>query len=475
MDREPAEYDALAVRNTALQREGGPTLSHVSRRAWLIALTSSALVAAGSFAYARARGDCGASVTSLPAARSSSPFLDADQRAARPDHDRDTVVAALDRAPAPFGEVLGAVGYHYDQWAGLSAFAQGIGVRTRDNPDFTMLDDTTADPLWSVRVDTRRSAYDASSERYLVATMPARSAPTLVALEATTGRRRWCHALGGSPVSASDPFATLFLASGGPGTADLAVLTTGAGRRERMVRLAGSDGSQRWERTLETGSGDFLGDLGEGTLLAGGREQSRLFDPTSMAERAAGTALVLVSAKDGSTIWTRRAAAGSDVHVLGTDPTSGTALLEEWDTATGQARLLAIDRTGAQLWEVSPTEGAGFDAAVREGRILVRSADRWSAYDAGTGRRLWSRTMPNRPQFLPYGFQLDGVATLDADHVLVAGTTALHVLDLRTGAMTSAPLPTDGISTTYWPYQVAVSPGLVAVATNTGAVVVRRE
>ena len=468
-------YDALTVRNTALQREGGPTLSQVSRRAWLIALTSLALAAAGSFAYARSRGDCGTAVTSLPAARSSSPFLDADQRAAQPDHDRDTVVAALEGAPAPFGEVLGAVGYHYDQWAGLSSFAQGIGVRTRDNPDFTMLDDTTAKPLWSVRVATRRSAYDASAERYLVATLPARSAPTLVSLDAATGRRTWCHSLGGSPVSASDPFATLFLDGEGPGTSDLAVLTSGTGSRERMVRLAGSDGSQRWERTLDTGSGDFLGDLGEGTLLAGGREQFRLFDPTSMAERAAGTALVLVSAKNGSTIWTRRAAACSDVHVLGTDPASGTALLEEWDTATGQARLLAIDRTGAQLWAVAPAKGAVFDAALREGRILVRSADRWSAYDAGSGDLLWSRTMPNRPQFLPYGFELDAIPALDADHVLVAGTSALHVLDLRTGAMTSAPLPTDGISTTYWPYQVAVSPGLVAVATNTGAVVVRRE
>jgi hypothetical protein len=91
------------------------------------------------------------------------------------------------------------------------------------------------------------------------------------------------------------------------------------------------------------------------------------------------------------------------------------------------------------------------------------------------GRRLWARTVPERPQFLPYGFELDNIPLLDSDHALIAGTTALHVLDLRTGEMTSAALPTDGINTTYWPYQVAVSPGLIAVATNTGAVVVRRE
>ena len=87
----------------------------------------------------------------------------------------------------------------------------------------------------------------------------------------------------------------------------------------------------------------------------------------------------------------------------------------------------------------------------------MRAGDRWSAYDIADGHRLWTRPCPAQPQFLPYGFELDSVPLLDDDHVLIGGTTALHTLDLRTGAMTSAPLPTDGINTTYWPYQVAVS------------------
>ena len=33
-------------------------------------------------------------------------------------------------------------------------------------------------------------------------------------------------------------------------------------------------------------------------------------------------------------------------------------------------------------------------------------------------------------------------------------------------------LPTDGISTTYWPYRIALSGSTLAVATNTGAVLV---
>ena len=64
---------------------------------------------------------------------------------------------------------------------------------------------------------------------------------------------------------------------------------------------------------------------------------------------------------------------------------------------------------------------------------------------------------------------------LDADHALIGSTTALHALDLSDGSMTPAALPTDGINTTYWPYQLAVSDGLIAVATNTGAVVARHD
>ena len=73
-----------------------------------------------------------------------------------------------------------------------------------------------------------------------------------------------------------------------------------------------------------------------------------------------------------------------------------------------------------------PARGAYFDAALREGRILVRAGNRWSAYAVADGHRLWRRTVPAQPQFLPYGFELDSVPMLDADHALIGGTTALH-------------------------------------------------
>ena len=428
------------------------------------------LAAGGAYAFVWDRDGCGSTVTSLPAAKSSSPFLDAEEQAQQPDHDRDTLVRTLAADPPPIGEVVGAVGYHYEQWAQVSSYDQGIGVRTRDNPDFTMLADRTLKPLWSVQVDTKRSAYDASAQRYLVATMTGTRSPDVVALDADTGERRWCAKLETGPVHEGDPFATQILDDEG-----VAVLTAGTGEKEHLVRLNGRSGQLGWQRSLDADSADFIGDMGGGTLLAGGRPQYKLFDPQSMSRRRAGPALVLVRAGDGKTIWTRQAPAGVDVHVLGTDPESRTAFVQEWNSTTKSTRLLALDERGNQTWYAVPNRGAYFDAALRAGRILVRAGDRWSAYDITNGDLLWQRTMPSRPQFLPYGFELDSVPLLDDDHVLLGTTTALRTLDLSTGAMTSAALPTDGLNTTYWPYQVAVSPGLIAVATNTGAAVVRRE
>jgi outer membrane protein assembly factor BamB len=300
--------------------------------------------------------------------------------------------------------------------------------------------------------------------------MPRDQAPDLVSLDADSGRRRWCASLGGGMVRAEDPFATQIL-----GDESVAVLGPGSGGRERIVRLAGRDGEERWARSVDAGGGDFLGDLGDGTLVAGGRPQFELADPEALAKHPAGAVLVGLDAGNGSTRWTTKLPAGDDVHVVGADPGAGVAVVERWDSAAKELRLTAVDRTGREVWSVVPEKHRSFDAALRAGRVLVRVEERWSAYDLSNGRRLWSRSVPAKPQFLPYGFELDSVPLLDADHVLVGGTTALHTLDLRSGDMTPAPLPTDGINTTYWPYELAVSDRNIAVATNTAAVVVRRE
>jgi hypothetical protein len=86
----------------------------------------------------------------------------------------------------------------------------------------------------------------------------------------------------------------------------------------------------------------------------------------------------------------------------------------------------------------------------------------------------WRLPYPDRPRFFPYGFDLDAAPMLDGHHLLLGTTTAVRALDLDTGALRTYPLPTDGISTTYWPYQLAVAGRLVVVVTNTGAVALRR-
>jgi outer membrane protein assembly factor BamB len=440
----------------------------MTRRAWVVAGLVVVLVVGGTAGWrlTRDRHTCGDTVTSIPGSRSSSPFLDAAGRKQQPDAQRDRAVASLGSAPAPFGPVVGAVGYDYEQWAQISAYDQGIGIRTRDNPDFTMLDDHTLEPRWSVQVSTKRSTYDASAQTYLVATLPRKGTPDLVALDASTGARRWCATLAGPHVGGSDPFATEMLDDGG-----VVVLGPGKGHLERVVRLD-SHGRRLWAREVDADEGDYLGLLGKGLLLVGGRPDFQLQDPRGLGDRLSSVrALDLGS---GHTVWKAGVAKGTGEHVVGLD--DGVAVVLHRDTSDGAQQLLGLDTHGTQAWSLELPTGSAVDATVRAGRVVVRRGSLWTAYDASSGRALWRRTLPTSPQLLPYGFQLDDVPLLDDTHALVGTTTGLRVLDLRTGVFTvTAPLPTDGINTTYWPYAVAVSPHLIAVATNTSAVVsVRR-
>ena len=290
----------------------------------------------------------------------------------------------MQAAPPPFGEVLGAVGYHYEQWAQLSAYAQGIGVRTRDNPDFTMLDDE------QLRADVeRRGAHHEVDVRRERPQLPRRdaargAAPDLVRLSAETGRRKWCATLEGRGVQGDDPFATQILPDEG-----VAVLGPGEGDEERLVRLSGEDGEQVWARNLDADSGDFLGDMGDETLLAGRARAVPAVRPGVAREPSGGTcAGAGLGRRTATTIWTKRAPAGSDVHVLGTDPETRTAFVQETD-AGGQTRLTALDEKGDEVWSRTPARETTFDATLLSGRILVRAGNRWSAYDAEDGRRLW--------------------------------------------------------------------------------------
>jgi outer membrane protein assembly factor BamB len=157
------------------------------------------------------------------------------------------------------------------------------------------------------------------------------------------------------------------------------------------------------------------------------------------------------------------------VHVLGTG--DGVVVVEQQDRDGRQ--LVALGPDGHERWS-APASAGTVDAALRAGTVVLRTGSALLGLDAGTGRQRWRTTVPTRTQFFPYGFDLAAQPLLDDGHLLLGTTTALRSVDLRTGRMTSYPLPTDGINTTFWPYQVVVSGDLLAVVTNTGAVVLRR-
>ena len=106
--------------------------------------------------------------------------------------------------------------------------------------------------------------------------------------------------------------------------------------------------------------------------------------------------------------------------------------------------------------------------------MLVTRAERvLTGYDLA-GSKVWTATVRSKDQPFPYGFELAAQPSLDEGHRLLAGTAALHRLDVRTGALHDFPLPRDGINTTWWPYQLVATAQSVLVVTNTGAVVIDR-
>jgi hypothetical protein len=134
--------------------------------------------------------------------------------------------------------------------------------------------------------------------------------------------------------------------------------------------------------------------------------------------------------------------------------------------------LLALGRDGAPAWTAVAPAGT-VDVALRGATVVARTATALVGLDASTGRQRWRTALPSGGQFFPYGFDLDAQPMLDGDHLLLGTTAAVRSLDLATGRLTTHPLPTDGINTTYWPYQLVVAGDLVVVVTNTGAVALR--
>lgn len=430
------------------------------RRWWLVGGLVAVLVLAGLGVGVAWRPDdrpCGAAVASYGAAASTSPF----------DGPAEPADPRLVRALGRYGEVLGGYGYDYVP-PQVTSYAAGLGVRLRDDNRFTLLDDATLAPRWSVAVGTPSSTFDRSASQYVVVTLPGDAAPEVVALDLSSGERRWCAALDADPV-ADEPVSTRVLDDG-----SVLVLVGGDGSRASRALRVGDDGVA-WEASPAAGSGDRLETTPDGALaVVGGSPLTDLLDPAALATNDDEVALAGLSVADGTTRWSVPGAPGSDLALAGVAD-DGTVVATEAVDGEAQPSLVGLSSAdGSEVWRTTPARGTAFDTTVRGDRVLVRAGTTWTAYDAADGAELWSFSVPATPQYLPYGTVLDSLPSLDPDTLLVGGTAALVTLDLRDGSRRAVPLPTDGVATTYWPTSLAASPGLLAVVTNTATVVVRR-
>jgi outer membrane protein assembly factor BamB len=404
---------------------------------------------------------CGATAVQHPR----DPLLSVAQMAARPDARLDRLTAAVDAMPAPVGQVRAGVGFDYDQYLHAYGVAGGVLTWTKNNAPVTYLDETSLTPRWSLRPASRRTAWDASKDRFLLLDLGASTGTRVSSYGLSEGRKVWCTDLGLHQVD-GDPVATTFLDGGDV----LVALRSAHGDGITLTRLRGTSGGRVWQHTLAGADrADFLGELEPGTALVGGSEEYRL--AASLPTSAPATAISALDTTDGHAIWSWGAGAGSLVHVVGV--ADGRVVVSVRST-TG-TELVALDgQDGSVLWRATPPALA-YEATLRGDVVVVRSPAGLDAYAATDGTLRWHYATPSDRTFFPYGFTLGQMPSLDADHVLVPTTTSLLVLDLRNASTTTLPLPVDGISTTFWPYQLLATDHLVGVVTNTGAVLAARE
>jgi outer membrane protein assembly factor BamB len=390
-----------------------------------------------------------------------SPLLSPARMAEQPDERLDVLTAAVDDLDAPFGDVLAGVGYDYDQWLHLYGIEGGVLAFTKNNAPVTLLDAETLEVRWSLRPERKRTAWDASGDRFLLLDLAEDEETHVSAYDVADGHRVWCASVGQSH-SPDDPVSTTFLGNGD------ALTALPDGRRVTLTRLAADSGDQVWSRTYASlARADYLGPLTDDLMVAGGSEEFRLSEPDPDA--GGGPAITALRTGDGRPEWTWSADPGAVAHVVGAD--AGRAVVVE--RGAGGVRMFALSDAGTEEWSVTPEDSA-FEATLRDGVVVMRSAGALYGYDAATGGQLWKKPVPTDRTYFPYGFTLGQMPSLDDAHLLVPTTSELVVLDVHDGTQAAHPLPVDGISTTYWPYQLMATPDLLGVVTNTGAVVARR-
>jgi outer membrane protein assembly factor BamB len=389
------------------------------------------------------------------------PLMSPAQMKEQPDARLDALAGAVTSMGPPFGDVAAGVGYDYDQWLHLYGIDDGLVAFTKGNAPVTVIDPGSLHARWTIRPTSKRIAWDAAGQDFLLLDLSADEDTHVSAYSVADGRRLWCASVDQKHRS-GQPVATTFLDHGG-------VLTAlPDGDEITLTRLSGT-GEKVWSRSYgSVGRADFLGPLTGGLVLAGGTEDYRLAEQAPQSD--GGPVITAVDTGDGDAAWTWRADPDSLVHVVGVD--DGRVIAVE--RSPDGLRLFSLSEKGDELWSTAP-EDAAYEATLRNGTVLMKSAGALYGYDAFSGTLRWEKKVPTDHTYFPYGFTLAQMPSLDADHVLMPTTTDLVVLDVHDGSQEAYPLPEDGINTTYWPYQLAVSDHLIAVATNTAAVVVRRD
>jgi len=252
--------------------------------------------------------------------------------------------------------------------------------------------------------NTSGGGNDASSDR------PADDGTYVQALYASTGRERWRASLSGSVVS-------------GVLAADDERVFSAEVTQPRVTAHSLADGEQEWERLIDSGGAS------DTTLAVGGgfRGAPRVRgDRLYLKSRSAGSAAASVVALDAATgrvetvfpgVFTHFAVgAGRLVGVSGSpfleeygltlfDPESDDPQGRTYGTAgrpgrptvggdlvfigTSENRLHAVDGDAEAVWTAG-TGGWAVSLALVAGVVLAATDERLLAFDADTGRRLWS-------------------------------------------------------------------------------------
>lgn len=362
------------------------------------------------------------------------------------------------------GPPMAGVGYDHDRWLNLAALEHDLVAWTKRNPTWTVLDGQTLRPRWGAKSPPAGMTWTASTKRFYAIEVGKRV--RVNALRISDGRADWCTTLAGP--ARNDQVATALTPTGTTSSDGLIVATpsrTGA----TLTKLSGNNGKPSWQATLAA-LPDSIISPDEQTLVVGGMDFGTAFDPAEIA-RAKPAQLLAFRPNDGTPKWTWTAPQPGTLRILGAD--RGAVLIAL--VTPNRVFVSRINSEGVARTLFSLPE-QDLQATVRGTLLITREKsphERLTGRDAATGRIRWQQPVPRQPQYFPYGYDLASAPSVDVKHLLLGTTEALVVLNTHTGQHRSYPLPTDGINTTYWPYQVVLTGDgrSTGVVTNTGAVV----